>query len=127
MPILLFLLFVLSGCVTSGLVDEPTDRTPTPIITPTPGLSDSDTANILATFEASLVRTVNGYTIEKYADLRGVDLSGADLVETLFAYADLTEANLAGADLEHADGVGALLDGATLSGANLGAALLEGV
>jgi hypothetical protein len=44
------------------------------------------------------------------ADLRGANLSGADLWETNLSKADLTEANLIGADLRHADLSGAIFE-----------------
>lgn len=53
---------------------------------------------------------VNGYTIERYANLIGADLRGADLRDANLIGADLEGANLRGADLEGAD-----LRGADLS------------
>ena len=85
----LSLTWTLAGC--AWITGWEPDPTPTrAVATPPTVLPDSDIANALATIEAGLVRTVNGYTIEKYADLREADLSGAVMVGTLFAYADLT-------------------------------------
>jgi hypothetical protein len=61
-------------------------------------------------------RTINGkeYDLVPYADLRGANLSGANLAD-----ANLSGANLADADLRGADLYGANLRGADLYGANL--------
>lgn len=74
--------------------------------------------------------TVNGYSIGPGADLRGADLSSANLIEANLRGADLSnanliEANLGGADLFGANLIGADLIGADLSEANLGGADLS--
>lgn len=61
------------------------------------------------------------------ADLRGTDLSDADLRRANLSGADLEEADLEGANLEGADLKWADLTGANLKGANLKGADLEGV
>jgi len=60
------------------------------------------------------------------ADLRGADLSGADLSEADLREADLSGADLSGADLSEADLRGADLSGADLRGAYLREADLSG-
>ena len=62
----------------------------------------------------------------KRADLRGADLSWADLTGAVLRGADLTGADLRGADLSWADLTGADLRGADLSWADLTGAVLRG-
>ncbi len=54
-----------------------------------------------------------------YADMRGADLSGANLTETQMDRADLKKANLTGADLSEAHLMGVDLTGANLTGTKL--------
>ena len=68
----------------------------------------------------AILHTVNA------PNLRGADLTGADLTEAYLQGADLTEAYLQGADLQGADLQGADLQGAYLRGANLRGANLWG-
>jgi hypothetical protein len=85
---------------------------------------------------------VNGYKIERDADLRdadlrdvnlrdanlsGADLSGANLSDAYLWGADLRDANLRGANLSDANLYDANLYGADLSGADLSDAYLIGV
>ena len=66
------------------------------------------------------------YTGRNHLDLRGEDLSGADLEYVDMSNADLRAANLKGTDLQHADLRSANLGGATLEGTFLyGADLRE--
>jgi len=58
---------------------------------------------------------VHGYIITPGADLRGADLSNADLVYANLTGADLTDALLGGAYLTGADLTNALLTGADFS------------
>jgi hypothetical protein len=60
------------------------------------------------------------------ADLSGADLSGADLSGANLSGADLSRADLSGADLREADLSGANLREANLYGANLSRAYLSG-
>ncbi len=62
----------------------------------------------------------------KCADLRYVNLSGADLSGADLRYADLRRANLSGADLRYVNLSGADLRRVNLSGANLRRANLSG-
>ncbi len=61
-----------------------------------------------------------------YADLRGANLSGANLSGADLSYADLRRANLRVANLSYADLSCANLRGANLSGADLSCANLRG-
>jgi uncharacterized protein YjbI with pentapeptide repeats len=75
-------------------------------------------------------RMVRGYCVQPFADLRGVDLSGADLIlvdlrGVDLSGADLSDANLSGACLRGADLREACLDDADLSGADLSGADLR--
>jgi hypothetical protein len=64
-------------------------------------------------------KTINGYEIKPWADLRGADLRYANLRYANLRDADLRDANLRGADLRGADLYGADLRGANLRGADL--------
>lgn len=68
---------------------------------------------------------VNGYSIERGANLYRAELSGYNLRGVDLRESDLRWANLGGADLRSASLRGANLRGANLIGANLSAACLD--
>ena len=73
---------------------------------------------------AQLVTAVGKITVD--ADLRGADLSWADLIRADLRGADLSDADLSGADLRYANLSRANLSEADLSGADLIRANLSG-
>jgi uncharacterized protein YjbI with pentapeptide repeats len=79
------------------------------------------TGNIIFESEKSTIKEAVIEGLASEADLRGANLSGADLSEADLRGANLSDANLSEADLREAD-----LSGANLSGANLREADLRG-
>ena len=77
----------------------------------------STAAETLTTFDET-TKTVNGYMIKSGANLRGAELSRADLTYADLIGAILTYADLTSADLRYANQRGANLGRATLDGAN---------
>lgn len=74
---------------------------------------------VLFSHECESIKEAVAAALDVDADLRGADLSGANLSDAYLRGADLSGANLRGADLSYADLRGANLSDANLSGANL--------
>ncbi len=81
---------------------------------------------VIFSHECESIKEAVAAALDADADLRGADLSGANLSDAYLRGADLSGANLRGADLSYADLRGANLSDADLRGADLSYANLHG-
>lgn len=97
---------VLTGCGASSFTIEPTStRLESATTTAKSGITTTESTSTTVKSPTTFLSTrlVNGYTVERGADLSGADLSNADLSGADLSFTDLSCANLSNTNLSNAD------------------------